>query len=70
MWAWAGQGDDVGATIALLDIYAAGAVTLHWTAVLTVGIAAFTVLVMKGPAYVADPYPLPDADAPDRPESR
>jgi len=26
--------------------------------------------VMKGPAYVADPYPLPDADAPDHPESR
>jgi hypothetical protein len=70
MWAWMGAADDVAASIALLDIYAAGAVMLHWTAGLTVAIAAFTVVVMKGPAYVADPYPLPDADAPEHPESR
>jgi hypothetical protein len=70
MWAWPGQAEDVTASIALVDIYAIGAVTLHWTIVLTVAIAAFTVVVMKGPAYVADPYPLPDADAPDHPESR
>ncbi len=70
MWAWPGQADDVASSVALVDIYAIGAVTLHWTAVLTVAIAAFTVVVMKGPAYVADPYPLPDADAPDHPESR
>jgi hypothetical protein len=31
-----------------------------------VAIAAAIVLVMKGPAYVADPYPLPDADRPGR----
>jgi hypothetical protein len=70
MWAWTGPAEDVAAAIALLDIYATGAVILHWTAALTVAIAAFTVVVMKGPAYVADPYPLPDADAPDRPECR
>lgn len=70
MWAWTGPADDVAASPALLDIYAIGAVMLHWTAGLTVAIAALTVLVMKGPAYVADPYPLPDADAPEHPESR
>jgi len=70
VWTWPGQADDVAALIALVDIYATGAVILHWTAGLTVAIAAFTVVVMKGPAYVADPYPLPDADAPDHPESR
>ena len=28
------------------------------------GTAAFSVMVMKGPAYVADPYPLSDTDRP------
>lgn len=42
-----------------------GFVVLHWTLVLTVGLACFIVRVMKGPAYVADAYPMPD----DRPIS-
>ena len=37
-----------------------GLVLLHWTLVLTVGLGCFIVRVMKGPAYVADAYPLPD----------
>jgi hypothetical protein len=35
-----------------------------WTAILTVGIGCFIVILMKGPAYVADRYPLSDADEP------
>ncbi len=35
-----------------------------WTAVLTVAIGCAVVWIMKGPAYVADRYPLSDADAP------
>jgi hypothetical protein len=27
--------------------------------------AAFIIMVMKGPAYVADAYPLDETDAPD-----
>jgi hypothetical protein len=49
-----------------------GVVVLHWTLVLTVALACFIVRVMKGPAYVADAYPLPErpdagrgADPPD-----
>ena len=42
-------------------------VILHWTMLLTVGIAAFIVRVMKGPAYVADAYPLDDEGAAERP---
>jgi hypothetical protein len=34
-------------------------VVLHWTMVLTVGLGCFIVRVMKGPAHVADAYPLP-----------
>ena len=47
-----------------VDIFGISLLLLHWTAVLTVAIAAFIVMVMKGPAYVADAYPLEDADAP------
>ena len=32
--------------------------------VLTIAIAAFIVMLSKGPAYVADPYPLIDFDRP------
>ena len=41
-----------------------GLVILHWTVLFTVAIGAFIVMVMKGPAYVADAYPLPDAEHP------
>jgi len=47
-----------------VDMLAAGLLFLHWNIVLTVAIGAFIVMVMKGPAYVADAYPLPDVDAP------
>lgn len=43
-----------------LEIAVVSLLSLHWTVVLTVGIACFIVLVAKGPAYVADAYPLPD----------
>ncbi|MEO0002546.1 MAG: hypothetical protein RLZZ22_238 [Pseudomonadota bacterium] len=46
----------------MVDIYVISLIILLWTVLFTVGIGAFIVLVMKGPAYVADPYPLNDAD--------
>lgn len=36
-----------------------GLVVLHWTLVLTVAIGCIVVMIMKGPAYVADAYPPP-----------
>lgn len=50
--------------LALIDIYAFGLVILHWTLVLTASLACFIVLIMKGPVYRADSYPLPDAERP------
>ncbi len=61
---WPGSEADALVRIATVDIVAISVLILHWTAVLTVAIAATIVLVMKGPAYVADPYPLPDAERP------
>ncbi len=48
-------------TIAILAI--ALVVTL-WTAILTVAIGCAVVWIMKGPAYVADGYPVSDRDRP------
>ena len=47
-----------------VDIYCISLLILHWTAVLTAAIAAFIVMVMKGPAYVADAYPIEEVDTP------
>src|SRR5574343_57517 len=46
------------------DIIVVSLIILHWTVVLTVAIAAFIVLVMKGPGFVADAYPLDEAESP------
>ena len=35
-----------------------GLVVLHWTLVLTLAIGCAIVMLMKGPAYVADAYPM------------
>ncbi len=51
---WPGSEADTLVRIATVDIAAVSVLVLQ------------IVLVMKGPAYVADPYPLPDADRPGR----
>jgi len=43
----------------LWDYTMFGVVMLHWMLVLTLAIGCFIVRVMKGPAYVADAYPMP-----------
>lgn len=48
-----------------VDIFVAGLLFLYWNVLLTLAIGAFIVMVMKGPAYVADAYPLEDADGAD-----
>ncbi|WP_153132767.1 hypothetical protein [Dechloromonas hortensis] len=44
------------------DIYVISLIILLWTVVFTVGIAAFIIMMMQGPAYVADAYPLQEAE--------
>jgi hypothetical protein len=58
------------ATVDLWDYGLIGVVTLHWSAVLTVALGCVIVMVMKGPAYVADAYPMTGrARAPERPDA-
>jgi hypothetical protein len=61
--AWAS--DVVSAKLATsLEIALASLVILYWTVVFTVALGCVIVMIAKGPAYVADAYPLPDSDAP------
>jgi len=61
---WEGSAAEVYTRLATIDIWLISLAILHWTVVFTVAIGAFIVLVMKGPAYVADAYPLSHADRP------
>ena len=61
--AWASN--DAAARVALtLEVALASLTILYWTIVLTGALGSLIVVIAKGPAYVADAYPLPDADAP------
>lgn len=50
--------------VATVDILCIAVMIVFWITTITVGIGAFVVMLMKGPAYVADPYALSDADKP------
>jgi hypothetical protein len=60
---WA-NGDAAAKLAVTFEIVLAGVVVLYWTTVFTVALGCLIVMIAKGPAYVADAYPLPDADAP------
>ena len=64
LWPETSGGADAARQVAAVDILAIGVLVVFWTAALTAAIASFIVMVMKGPAYVADAYPLSDSDAP------
>jgi hypothetical protein len=50
--------------ISKIDIYTFGAILSYCYLMVTIAIGAIIVALMKGPAYVADAYPLIDADQP------
>lgn len=60
-------GPDDALAVTTTDIYVISLIILHATVVLTAGIAAFIIMMMKGPAYVADAYPLQEAEILDDP---
>ncbi len=64
LWPVIGGNELIAVTLLTVDIYVISTVILHWTLVLTLSIGCFIVLVMKGPAYVADAYPLTDFERP------
>ena len=58
-------GESVEKYMTGVSIAALATVITAWTAVFTVAIGCVIVVLMKGPAYVADQYPLIDADEPE-----
>lgn len=59
-----GPGVTLAKHIKSVDIFAIAAAITLFTAVFTVAIACVIVYIMKGPAYVADAYPLQHSDRP------
>ncbi|MGD2117512.1 MAG: hypothetical protein PVG66_04075 [Chromatiales bacterium] len=57
-----GSATDVAKFLGMVDILAIAILTTVWIAILTIAIGAFVVYVMKGPAYVIDPYEMPKSD--------
>ena len=57
-------GIDVVKHIKTVDIFAIATAITFLTAVFTVAIGCVVVYIMKGPAYVADAYPLQHSDYP------
>lgn len=59
-------GIDAAKHIKSVDIFAIATGVTFLTAVFTIAIGAVIVHIMKGPAYVADAYPVSHADRPHR----
>lgn len=55
---------DVSQSVSMVDIYAMGAILFYCNIIAFVFFAALIVMLMKGPAYVADAYPLDEAEFP------
>lgn len=69
LMAWAGFGLDPTASITTADIIGLSILGLTFSCVAVLAIGAVIVLIMKGPAYFADSYPLEDAERPDPPST-
>ena len=52
--------------IAMMDIVVISSLVFYVTMLFTLGLGALIVKLMKGPAYVADAYPLSDSDRPQK----
>ena len=50
--------------VAYADLMSVAIVLTFWMAVFTVTLGCLVVIVMKGPAYTADAYPVEDYDRP------
>jgi hypothetical protein len=47
-----------------IEIALASVLVLYWTLVLAMALGCVIVMIARGPGYVADAFPVPNADAP------
>lgn len=64
LWPWDGTESEIANLIQRLEFALIGAAIFHLTVILTVAIGCVVVLIMKGPRYTADSYPVEDAERP------
>ena len=66
--AWPIEGDpqDIERKLRTLDYALVGAAIFHLTMVITVALGCLIVMIMKGPQYTSDSYPVQDADRPSK----
>jgi len=57
-------GINLSGSFKLWEFYLTAGLFFFWTVLFTAAICAFIVYLMKGPAFVADPYYLEDSDFP------
>ncbi|MDT8386505.1 MAG: hypothetical protein RQ736_03275 [Thiogranum sp.] len=70
LWPSAGDALDVARHLKTITYFAVASVITFWTLCFTLLVGCIVVVVMKGPAYVADAYELSDADEPGKPRRR
>ena len=58
------QATGISGSPGFIDILVIATLICYWIALFTIVIGAYIVVLMKGPAYVADAYPLEDSDRP------
>ena len=61
-----GSMEQIAKHIKDVDILLIATAVTIWTAVLTIAIGCVVVILMKGPAYVADAYDMMDSETPAR----
>ena len=61
---WDMPAQELAAIVSKVDMLALGTLLLYCNLLVALTWGALIVMVMKGPVYVADSYPLVDADAP------
>lgn len=66
LWPWEGSVKEIANTIGRFEFALIGAAIFHITMMVTLAIGCVVVMIMKGPRYTADSYPVEDAERPDR----
>ncbi len=64
VWPFAGDAGQVAHSLRTFNYVLIGMAIFHVTMVLTVALGCFIVMIMKGPQYTADSYPVQDAEQP------
>ncbi len=66
VWPFDGEAQQVARMLRTFHYTLIGLAIFHVTMVITVAIGCLVVMIMKGPEYTSDSYPVQDADRPSK----